>query len=245
MKKILFAILGLALAFTAVSCGTTEVKGTGIKSEAPTLATNKKVIVDYSGNALGRQIPEWVLLVSDGNHNAKAYESILPDMKNKKIFVTEAKGPNLDFLREWTDLVDIESQVSASLERVVGSAIKASSTGSAGSASTNVSTKTDAEMSKELETYRASLQNVRLTGLEKSNEYWIELMELDADGNPVDRYYTYYSIWAMDKNIYQEQLEAAMERVQETTTESEKLKAIIGQQLEATMNEATSITNED
>ena len=245
MKKTSFAILGLALAFTAVSCGTTEVKGTGIKSEAPTLATNTKVIIDYSGNALGREIPEWVMLVSDGNHNANAYESILPDMKNKKIFVTEAKGPNLDFLREWTDLVDIESQVAASLERVVGSAIKSSSTGSSTSDSTNAGTKNQAEMDKELATYRASLQNVRLTGLEKSNEYWVQLAELDAEGNQIDRYYTYYSIWAMDKNIYQAQLDAAMERVQETTTESEKLKAIIGQQLEATMNEATAITNED
>ena len=71
---------------------------------------------------------------------------------------------------------------------------------------------------------------------------------LDEEGKVTDSsYYNYYAIYAIDKKAFKAQMDAAMERVEETTTESEKLKQIIGQNLEKSMNfaEAEVIDNSE
>ena len=50
----------------------------------------------------------------------------MPGINGKKAFVTIARGDNLAFTQQWTDLVDIEVQVGDEMQRIVGKAVSAS-----------------------------------------------------------------------------------------------------------------------
>ena len=238
MKKLIAATVAAATLLLVIGCGTTkEVKGSGIKGDAPVVKTGKRTLVDYQGATLGAEIPEWVVKVASGDYSQSALSKVMPDLKDKKVFVTIGRGDNLDFVKQWTDLVDVETEVASSLERVAGKAVEASMTGQS-----NASGKTadPTDLQRNINMYRTSLTNVRFSGLEKVAQYWTETQITNDEKVVTSDYYEYYAVWTMDTKLFQQQLSKAMENIDETTTEAKALKEAVQSKLMDTLSVAAN-----
>ena len=231
MKKLLVLAAALVASVALLSCGSTKsVEGSKYKGDEPDMKTVKRQIIDYQGAEFGSAIPQWVIDLSAGQYSESALAKSMPDLKGKKIFVTIANGDNLEFVRQWTDLVQVETEVASSLERVAAKAVEARMSGSGAQAGTETTDKQSIEQA--LNMYRTSLTSVRFSGLEKTAQYWTLSQKIDAKKQPVgDAYYTYYAVWTMDQKLFDSQLNTAIKNIDETTTEAKELKAIVRQKL--------------
>ena len=238
MKKRIAGICA-ALALTAfVGCGTTStVKGSGLKGKAPKMNPGKTVIIDYQGSELGGEIPQWVIELANGNYGESALARVMPDIKGKKTFVTIGYGDNLDFVRQWTDLVDVETEVASTLSRVAAKAVQASMTGSGAKEGNARADATKTEQTMDM--YRTSLTSVRFSGLEKTAQYWT-LSQVTRGKETSDPQYAYYAVWTIDKDLFDTQLEAAMKNVDETSTEEKALKDMVRQKLASELSVASN-----
>jgi hypothetical protein len=229
MKKMLGVSAILTALVLIAGCKTTTVKGSGLKGADPKMAVGKTAIIDYQGRELGGEIPLWVKELANGNYSESALSKIMPDVKGKKVFVTIGYGDNLDFVRQWTDLVDVETEVTSTLERVAVKAVEAGMKGS--TAATGTQTVSPAEIQKNQDMYRASLSSVRVTGLEKIAQYWILSQVVDGKTALTEPKYSYYAVWGIEKNIYETHIDEAMKKINDTTTEGEMLKKMVREKL--------------
>ncbi|MFA6855706.1 MAG: hypothetical protein WCR31_00725 [Treponema sp.] len=227
--KAIFIMATVAALLAVTGCGTTAaVKGSGIKGEKPEMAASKAKIVDYQGAAFGTEIPEWVIQVAQGEYSESALSKVMPDLKGRKIFVTMADGDNLEFVKQWTDLVDVETQVGDTMQRVVGKVVQASEDAKAKEAGKEFD---PTEVSRKLKLYKEAVAAVEINGLEKTASYWVEKQSGSAkDGNNKD-VFEYYAVWSMDKSVYDAQLNAALQTVKDNTSESENLKKMLKDKL--------------
>lgn len=237
MKKSLFCgVVSLVMSLVMMGCATTSVKGSGMKGKSAKVKSVKREIVDYQGATLGKEIPEWVSLLVEGQYSQKVLSKAMPDLEGKKVFVTVGRGDNLDFVKNWVDLVDVETEVAGTLERVAGKAVEAQMSGNAKASGKETD---PTEVEKTLNMYRDSLVNVRLSGLERTASYWTETQVYEKN-NVVDDYFEYYAVWTMDEKIFERQLSAAMSKIGETTTEAEELKKLV----KAKLMETLAISND-
>lgn len=247
MKNVFGIVAAMATLALFASCKTTSVQGSGLKGADPKMSVGKTAIIDYQGRELGGEIPLWVKELANGNYSESALSKIMPDVKGKKIFVTIGYGDNLDFVRQWTDLVDVETEVTSSLERVAVKAVQAEMTGS--SASAGSQTVNPAEIQKNQDMYRASLSSVRVTGLEKIAQYWILSQVVDGKTVLTEPKYSYYAVWGIEKKIYETHIDEAMSKINDTTTEGEMLKKMVREKLveklSISSNDATVLSAAD
>ena len=124
MKKSIF-ILSIVATVLLGSCATTKVAGSGIKGKAAKVQKNYVTILDYQGASFGSEIPQWVVEIGNGNYSAEYLSPIMPGISGKKPFVVVARGDNLEFTKQWADLVDVEVQVGDEMQRIVGKAVSA------------------------------------------------------------------------------------------------------------------------
>ena len=190
MKKSLKLIMVTALVAAIASmgftgCKTTEVAGSGIKGKSATVKKVKRQIVDYQGATLGSEIPQWVKLVSEGQYGQKVLSKAMPDLEGKKVFVVTGRGDNLDFVKSWVNLVDVETEVSGALERVTGKVVTSKLEGAASAKGQEAN---QTEVDRAINDYRIALQDVRIAGLERVAEYWT-LIDVIEKGKTVDSYY--------------------------------------------------------
>ena len=241
MKKFLAFASAVTLAVSLLSCGSTKsVTESKYKGNEPDMKALKRQIVDYQGAEFGSPVPQWVVDLSAGQYSESALSKTMPDLKGKKIFVTIANGDNLEFVRQWTDLVQVETEVASSLERVAAKAVEARMSGSGAQEGTEVTEKQSMEQT--LNMYRTSLSSVRFSGLEKTAQYWTLSQKIDAKKTPVgEPYYTYYAVWTMEKDLFDKQLDTAIKNIDETSTEAKELKAIVRQKL----SEELSVSSND
>ncbi|MCR5290455.1 MAG: hypothetical protein K6E51_10715 [Treponema sp.] len=227
MKKLISVIAALTLLTVVFGCKSTKetekAEGSGLAGSKATVAKRKHELVDYQGATLGAQIPEWVMLVADGQYSQAALAKAMPDLKGKKVFVTVGRGDSLQFVRNWTDLVDVEVQVGDTMQRVVTKGVQASMSAQAASTGKEVDPTT---VEQTLNMYKAAVSLVELNGLEKTASYWIENVTYEGDVQ-IDDYFEYYAVWTMDEKRYESQLTAAMKTVQENTSEGQALKEMI------------------
>jgi len=241
MKKLLIFASAITLAVSLLSCGSTKtVQESKFKGNEPDMKALKRQIVDYQGAEFGSPVPQWVVDLSAGQYSESALTRSMPDLKGRKLFVTIANGDNLEFVRQWTDLVQVETEVASSLERVAAKAVEARMTGSGAQEGNEVTQKQTMEQT--LNMYRTSLTSVRFSGLEKTAQYWTLSQKVNSKKEPVgEPYYTYYAVWTMDKALFDKQLNTAIKNIDETSTEAQELKAIVRQKL----SEELSVSSND
>ena len=212
MKKIKVALVALMIA--AIACPIFAAK----KGPAPKMAVNRPQIIDYQGQTLGKEIPSWVEVLVEGE-NAKVEKAL--GLSGLKTFIVEARGSNLDFLKSWTDLVNIETEVAGQIERQVAQTVQATMQG------------TDAdevEVQKAIDMYAVSAKNVTINGLEKKASFWIKTQTvkpgLKKAKGPDDLIieYTYYVVYCCDQKMFEKQMKAAMEDVQDNTKYADVLR---------------------
>jgi len=214
MKKSLLCFVVVALSVMLFGCKTTMTKGSGIKGNKIKVDTGKRVLVDYQGATFGSEIPEWVKMIGEGQYSTEALNPVMPGVGGKKVFVVTKRGNNLSYVEQWADLVSIETEVAGIMERVAGKCVEAEMKGS-----------DNDELQETLNMYRISMTDVRLSGLEKVASFWIKVNVLNSKKEVEESYYEYYAVWGMDKKLFDQQLKQAMKAIDETTTESQYLKA--------------------
>lgn len=199
-------------------------------------------VIDYQGQAMGNEIPAWVKAVTSGERN-KVYKSLGVE-KNRAIFILQNKGNDLDFLKTWTDQVDVRGEVANSIEQQVGQIVQAEMA---------ISQFSEEEKAREAKIYSAAMSNITLNGLMKEAQYWIKTRVLKTGlkkAKSNDDYiveYTYYVVYSIDKNVYMAQFESALKDVDNNTSESSNLKSSITKAISdktvMAKNEALSFKN--
>lgn len=241
MKKMIMKVAVCATLIAVVTgCASTTVKGSGIKGNSAKMATTKSKIVDYQGAAFGSEIPQWVILISEGQYSNSTLASVMPDMKDKKAFVTISQGDNLEFVKQWTDLVDIEVQVGDTMQRVVGKAVSASESAKAKETGTSSD---PTEVARKLNMYKEAVSAVEVNGLEKTASYWVE--KEVGDKKDAKDIFEYYAVWTMSQDAYEKQLDAALKNVKDNTSEGEALKKALKEKLTSMVASSNNPVVED
>src|SRR5574344_249239 len=232
IKSNLILLSSMTLVLLLSSCGTTTIKGND-----PVMTTNRPEIIDYPGFALGKEIPSWVIAVDEGS-NKKVGKALDLD-SDKQLFVITNKGVDLDFLKTWTDQVDVRSEVANSLSTAVANAVEATMSGTE---------KTAIEKEKIYKQYSISLTNLELNGLKKEAQYWVKYRVLTEEGkkakDATNKYiseYTYYVVFSINKDIYSQQLDAAINGVEDNASETEMLKKTLTEKLNQTILPSESV----
>lgn len=233
MKKVLLKLVAGLSGLVLFGCATTTVKGSGIKGNAAKVKKSEVSIIDYQGASFGSEIPQWVVEIGNGNYSSEYLSSIMPGVKGKKAFVTVARGDNLEYTKQWSDLVDIEVQVGDEMQRIVGKAVSASQQGRSNQTGDKKEATT---LEQELNMYKQAVSAVELNGLEKIASYWIQ-KEVKPSKRAKDAkvYYEYYAVWGMNQNLYNTQITNAMSNVEDNTDEGQALKATLSKQLQNMM----------
>lgn len=233
MKKMNIIVLSVFAAAMLLGCATTSaksVKGSGMKGKSASVQKNYVKIVDYQGASFGSEIPEWVVEIGNGQYSPSVLSKVMPDVNGKKIFVTIGRGDNLEFVREWTDLVDVENKVGAEMSRVVGKAVEAVMSGSATSEG---DTREATQLVQELNMVKEAVSAVEVNGLEQIASYWIQKeVKKTSKSTESKVYYEYYAVWGINQKLYNSQINSALSHVSDNTDESKALKAALSKKLQ-------------
>lgn len=194
-------------------------------------AKQKIEIVNRPGMALGTDIPDWVQAVLEGE-NKKVAKSLKVDLKEYQIFVFSNQGNDLEFLKTWTDQVDVQRQVANSFSIAVGQSANAVFQGSSGD-------ETKKKMAID-QTIKA-LSAIEMNGLLKESQYWIQFrkpkqgmkVNKKSPESSYDYYYEYYVVFVMKRAIYDKQLDAALNGVEDNASETTLLKKALSENLRA------------
>ena len=222
MKKriIAFAMALMALSSTSVFAAK---KGKEAKQ--------KIEIVNRPGIAIGTEIPGWVQAVLEGE-NKKVAKSLKIDLKESQVFVFSNQGTDLEFLKTWTDQVDVQRQVANSFSIAVGQSANAVFQGSSGD-----------ENKKKMaidQTVKA-LSAIELNGLLKEAQYWMQFrkpkqgvkVNKKSPESSYDYYYEYYVVFVMSRSVYDAQLNAALNGIDDNASETVLLKKALSENLRA------------
>ena len=186
-------------------------------------------IVNRPGMALGTDIPSWVEAVLEGDNKSIA-KSLKIDLKEQQIFVFSNQGTDLEFLKTWTDQVDVQRQVANSFSMAVGQSANAVFQGASGD-----------ENKKKMaidQTIKA-LSAMEINGLLKESQYWIQFrkpkqgvkVNKKSPDSAYEYYYEYYVVFTMNRDLYETQLEAALNGVEDNASETVLLKKALSQDL--------------
>ena len=219
MKKLLLAAAML----------TTLVTTNSFAAKKGKVAKQKIEIVNRPGLALGSDIPGWVLAVLEGDNKTIA-KALKIDLKESQIFVFSNQGTDLEFLKNWTDQVDVQRQVANSFSLAVGQSANAVFQGTSGD-----------ENSKKLamdQTIKA-ISAIELNGLLKESQYWIQFrkpkqgvkINKKSPDSAFDYYYEYYVVFTMSRDIYDAQLDAALNGMEDNASETVLLKKAVAEKL--------------
>jgi len=226
MKMTKFVAVAVAAAASLLaSCGTTS-----NVNNVP-MVDNETVIIDYQGKSMGGAIPKWVNAALDGTRSGVAKTL---ELDNKQLFVFIKKGTDLDFLQIWTDNVDVRAEVANSFSQAVAQAADASIQAS-DAAGKQAKEKSVALLTK-------TLTAIEQDGLLKEAQFWTRTRSVNEkfvgkkQGSvPGDQYYdyeyNYIVVFAMDKDVYQTHLDAALNGVEDNTSETELLKKALSTSL--------------
>lgn len=222
MRKNAFGVAVLSVLVLLSSCGTSS----SLKGEAPVMNAGRPEVIDYQGQALGSEIPAWVVAIGDGQ-TRKVIKSLGLD-GNTTVFMLQNKGNDLDFLKTWTDQVDARAEVASSIEQTVGQTVQ-----------TELEAKQADEQTKSraAKIYSSTITNIILNGLAKEASYWVKTRTLKAglkkassDSDYVVEY-TYYVVYGIDSALYEQQIKKAMGDVQDNDDQTVFLKDLLTKKL--------------
>ena len=193
--------------------------------------------MDWQGRTTGRDIPEWVDYVVDGDTHGVAKELKI-DEKKYKIFVVSEQGKNLQFVKDWAETVGVNAKVQRTMSSVVSSNLNANSGGS------------EDEYKRNMETATKLCGLVSLSGLEQKNQYWIKTRlgkttkaKTDRASDWEEPVYTYYLVYIMSLEDYNNAVAKAMDEAYNQgviTDEAGNLKALMLSALASEMIQPTT-----
>lgn len=221
MKKILVAAAMFAALVSSNAFAAKKAKEAKMKIE----------IMNRPGMALGTEVPRWVEAVLEGDNKSIA-KALKIDLKEYQIFVFSNQGTDLEFLKTWTDQVDVQRQVANSFSMAVGQSANAVFQGTSGD-----------ENKKKMaidQTVKA-LSAMEINGLLKESQYWMQFRKpkqgvkitKKSPDSAYEYYYEYYVVFTMDRDIYDAQLDAALNGIEDNASETVLLKKALSENLRA------------
>ncbi len=187
-------------------------------------------VINRPGFALGSEVPRWVEAVLEGDNKSIA-KSLKIDQSEYQLFVFTNQGDDLEFLKTWTDQVDVQRQVANSFSMAVGQSANAVFAGQSNGNSTVRQQAID-------QTVKA-LSAMEINGLLKEAQYWIQFkrpkqgvkITKKSPESDFDYYYEYYVVFTMNRKIYDAQLEAALNGIEDNASETALLKKALSENL--------------
>ena len=194
-------------------------------------------IVNRPGMAVGSDIPDWISAVLEGD-NKRIAKSLKIDLKESQIFVFSNQGPNLEFLKTWTDQVDVQRQVANSFSMAVGQSANAVFEGSTGD---------ETKQREAIEQTVKALSAMEINGLLKEAQYWMQFKKpkqgvkitKKSPESDFEYYYEYYVVFTMPRDIYDAQLQAALSGIEDNASETALLKKALSENLRAPLLDKT------
>lgn len=187
-------------------------------------------VVNRPGMAIGTEIPDWVAAVLEGE-NKRVAKSLKIDLEDSQIFVFSNQGEDLEFLKTWTDQVDVQRQVANSFSMAVGQSANAVFQGDTG----------EGKAKQAIDQTVKALSAIEINGLNKEAQYWMQFkrpkqgvkITKRSPDSSFDYYYEYYVVFTMPKDIYDAQLDAALNGIEDNASETTLLKQALSQNLRA------------
>lgn len=208
------------------------------KGKAPKMVAGRPMLIDYQGQATGSEIPAWVQAITDGSQ--KKVRKSLDIGENDAIFILSNKGNDLDFLKTWTDQVDVRAEVASSIEQTIGQTVIS-----------ELDAKEASKQTKEraAKLYSSTMTNITLNGLTKEAYYWIKTRTLKPGVKKAKKEtdytdeYTYYVVYSIKQSVYNLQLKKALDDVEDNDDQTVFLKSVLTEKLTQTilMPEATNV----
>lgn len=195
-------------------------------------------VVNRPGMAIGTDIPDWVSAVLEGD-NKRIAKSLKIDLKESQIFVFSNQGENLEFLKTWTDQVDVQRQVANSFSMAVGQSANAVFKGETGEGT---------KAKEAIDQTVKALSAIEINGLLKEAQYWMQFKKpkqgvkvtKKSKDTDFDYYYEYYVVFVMPRAVYETQLEAALNGVEDNASETTLLKQALSENLRAPLLDKTA-----
>lgn len=211
MKKIISAVVCTVAALFAVSCGSTP-KATALKTNA-----QETVYDDWQGCSVGAQIPQWVVSAL-GAATEDDLRKAVGKTEDYRVWMLESTGSDLDALKMLTNNFEIQGHVTAAISQNVARVADRVQTAD-GKPET-------AKMDQTAKVVDMVTTNLTLNGLERVNTYWSKYHRIDAKGNtvPGSEKYSYIVVMAMKTQHFNQQLDAALAKVNSNTQEDEYLR---------------------
>lgn len=216
VTKVIFGIGAAALlALSFAGCASTNKAETApVAADTSSAKKQKHVereIIDYKGAALGSEIPSWVENAINGDYNVL---STRPEFKDRTIFTAEGSGKNLDLVKSWVNNFNVQSEFSKSISNYVlinfGGVLQGSK---------------DKEKSETyLKEIAASFSNMKISGLTKNLDYWVQLRKIDNDKNKIEDEYRYYVVYSIDTADFQHQIDEALGKIKAEDEKEQELK---------------------
>ena len=238
MKKITGVVAALvACGMIFAGCKTTTTSSSKIKGGTKSKSGSKTYeVVNYQGASFGKAVPKWVELISEGQYSRVLLQKEMPGLEGMKVFVVNGRGDNLDFVKSWVTLVDVETEVTGAMERMTGKAVSSHMEASAHAQGLEVD---PSEVSKQVSDFRLAVQDARISGLERIAEYWVEI-EVKEKKEVVDHYYEYYSVWGIEQKRFDKQLDQAMKGIDKTTPQTQELADLVRAKLSDELSVASN-----
>jgi hypothetical protein len=188
----------LALAFVMGMAACASFGGKGKKMDTPTQYT----ILDHQGAATGKnELPQWLTVYLDSGRLAAAVEK-LPAFRGMYCFIGSAESPNKLFAQRWAASVDAPAIIATMIHSRVEGMIDANE-------QLSDTEKERATTMSQATNFAATASGARLYG-----NWWIQRRVYDPDNRKIIRSEDYeaYALYTFDKDQFNTQLAAAMQR---------------------------------
>jgi len=225
MKKIgIYVGVGM-MSLTLFSCGsTTKVEKTEVaETSAPAKLPVESVTYDWQGKSVGAKIPDWVRFASQNDYDAI---SAMPEYKDKVIFFADGRMDDLEGVKLRTRDFDARTEFSKLLsDNVIAK-------------SGNAYVKSgDEETMKYIKEISATFSKTNFSGFKKEQSFWTLTRYTDNNKGTFKDEYEYFVIHSMEKNLYQNQIDEIMGKIEAKTEKEREIK----DDVEATMKEAQHV----
>lgn len=184
---------------------------------------------DWQSAAGGGTIPEWVTAVLNVD-SEDTVRSLLKKPTGYRIWSLNNQGVDIDALKLLTDNFEIQTQVSNSIsQNAADFAIRIQE-----AEGTTDKAKIKEQTARVLQLISS---NLTLNGLERITSYWVKYYMADKKGRPVEgdtgkERYSYIVVMGMEGERFNAQLDAAMKKINENTSEDEYLRKLTNKVIE-------------
>lgn len=207
------------------------------------MAASSKVqnpqLAEHQRSALGKEVPTWLDDINE--ENQKIFEDLGINPQEKQIFVLASRDKNLDVAKASLENLDLNKEINLALKLSISSS--ANKILSEMEKNKEISKNTKASL---LEQSLQLLENLTFEDLQKEATYWIKTQTLNKKVNPkkakpsdYTNEYIYFSIYSLNKEIYNQKIQNAMQELktfqinsQISSKNQEQIKEFNGNQID-------------